>query len=65
MSTTGLQQKVTQTSNANLSSLVVVVVVVVELLYYAKRIIIVTGADLSEFCSLIFVCKFVFLFHVQ
>ena len=36
---------------------VFVVVVFVEWLYYSKRIIIVRWADLSDFFSLIFVCK--------
>ena len=34
-----------------------IIVVVVEWLYYSKRIIIVRSADLSDFFSLIFVCK--------
>ena len=37
----------------------------VEWLYYSKTVIIVRGADLSEFFSLIFVGKMCVLFHVQ
>ena len=39
--------------------------VVVEWFFYCKRIIIVRWADLSDFFSLIFVGKCVFLFHVR
>ena len=46
-------------------AVVVFSVVVVEWLYYSKRIIIVTGADLTDFFRRFSSEKCVFLFHVQ